>query len=62
MFFRHFEVPLTPPEKQRRYRERRKNNLEKEAESRRKGRKRYRAKKRLVPDLSAREHRDIKKK
>ncbi|CAH0558569.1 unnamed protein product [Brassicogethes aeneus] len=55
-------MPLTPAEKQRRYRERRKNNPEKEAESRRKDRERYHAKKCLVRDLSASEHRAIKKK
>lgn len=55
-------MPLTPAEKQRRYRERRKNNAEKEAESKRKDRERYHKHKRLVRDLTTREHRAIKKK
>lgn len=55
-------MPLTPAEKQRRYRERRKNNPEKDAESKRKDRERYHANKRLVRDLTTREHRAIKKK
>lgn len=57
-----FKMPLTPAEKQRRYRERRKNNPEKEAESKRKDLERYHANKRLVRDLTTREHRAIKKK
>lgn len=55
-------MPLTPAEKQRRYRERRKSNPEKEAESKRKDRDRYHANKRLVRDLKSREHRAVKKK
>ncbi|XP_059053671.1 uncharacterized protein LOC131847958 [Achroia grisella] len=57
-----FNMPLTPAGKQRRYRERRKNNPEKEAESKRKDLERYHANKRLVRDLTTREHRAIKKK
>ncbi|XP_025828833.1 uncharacterized protein LOC112904017 [Agrilus planipennis] len=55
-------MPLTPAEKQRRYRERRRNNQEKEEETKRKDRERYHANKRLVRDLTTREHRAIKKK
>ncbi|GBP93100.1 Mariner Mos1 transposase [Eumeta japonica] len=41
-------MPLTPAEKQRRYRERRKNNPEKDAESKRKDRERYHCKQTLT--------------
>lgn len=55
-------MALTPAEKQRRYRERRKSNHEKEAANKKKDLERYHAKKRLVKDLTSREHRAIKKK
>ncbi|CAK1583097.1 unnamed protein product [Parnassius mnemosyne] len=55
-------MALTPAEKQRRYRERRKKDPEKEAANKRKDLERYHAKKRLVKNLTSREHRAIKKK
>ncbi|CAH0397655.1 unnamed protein product [Chilo suppressalis] len=55
-------MSLTPAVKQRRYRERRRNNQEKEEETKRKDRERYHANKRLVSDLTTRQHRAIKKK
>lgn len=51
---------LTPAEKQRRYREKLKNDPEKVAEIKRKNLERYHARKKLVADMSIREHR-IKK-
>lgn len=51
---------LTPAERQRRYRENRKNYPEKVAEVKRKDLERYHAQKKLVADMSIREHR-IKK-
>ncbi|CAB3239922.1 unnamed protein product [Arctia plantaginis] len=47
-------MPLTPAEKQRRYREQRKNNLEKEAECKGNDLERYHASKNLVGDLTTR--------
>ncbi|CAB3240561.1 unnamed protein product [Arctia plantaginis] len=47
-------MPLTPAEKQRRYREQRKNNLEKEAEYKGNDLERYHASKNLVGDLTTR--------
>ncbi|XP_045513418.1 uncharacterized protein LOC123707427 isoform X2 [Pieris brassicae] len=55
-------MPLTPAEKQRRYRARRKNNPERDAEFKRKDRERYHINKRLVRDLTTLEHRAIKAK
>lgn len=55
-------MALTAAEKQRRYRERRKNNPVKEMASKKKDLERYHAKKRLVKDLTPREHRTLKKK
>nr|CAI5853186.1 unnamed protein product [Callosobruchus analis] len=55
-------MPLTAAENQRRYRERRKMDPEREADSKRKDLERYHANKRLVRDLTPREHRIIKKK
>lgn len=51
---------LTPAERQRRCREKRKNDPEKVAEIKRKDLERYHARKKLVADMSMREHR-IKK-
>ncbi|CAG9787372.1 unnamed protein product [Diatraea saccharalis] len=59
---RRRKKPLTAAEKQRRYRERLKNNPEKEAEIKRKHRERYHMTKRLVRDLTRREHRAMKEK
>nr|CAI5831147.1 unnamed protein product [Callosobruchus analis] len=55
-------MPLTAAENQRRYRERRKMDPEREADSKRKDLERYHANKLLVRDLTPREHRIIKKK
>ncbi|CAH0397863.1 unnamed protein product [Chilo suppressalis] len=55
-------MALTAAEKQRRYREKRKLNPEKVAEAKRKDLERYHAKKRLVKDMTPREHRVSKKK
>ncbi|CAG5017997.1 unnamed protein product [Parnassius apollo] len=54
-------MALTPAEKQRRYRERRKKDPEKEAANKRKDLERYHAKKRLVKNATSQEHRAIKK-
>lgn len=51
---------LTPAERQRRCREKRKNDPEKVAEIKRKDLERYHARKKLVGDMSVQEHR-IKK-
>lgn len=54
--------PLTAAERQRRCREKRKNDQEKVAEVRRKDLERYHARKKLVKDMTTREHRIIKRK
>ncbi|CAH1115461.1 unnamed protein product [Psylliodes chrysocephalus] len=55
-------MPLTPAEKQRQYRERKKQNPVKEAETREKALIMYLTKKKLVKDMTPREHRSAKKK
>lgn len=52
---------LTPAERQRRYREKRKNDPEKIAEIKRKDLERFHARKKLVADMSEREHRHKKR-
>lgn len=54
-------MPLTAAEKQRRYRERLKQNVNKSEESKRKARERYHAKKRLIDTMSDREKRRIRR-
>ncbi|CAF4819668.1 unnamed protein product [Pieris macdunnoughi] len=48
---------LTPAERRRRYREKRKNDPEKAAEIKRKDLERYHARKKLVAEMSIQEHR-----
>lgn len=56
------KTPLSAAERQRRYREKRKNHPEKDAEAKRKGLERYHAQKKLVKDMSPKEHRLMKQK
>ncbi|KAL3278351.1 hypothetical protein HHI36_013682 [Cryptolaemus montrouzieri] len=55
-------MALTPAEKQRRYRLKLKLNPEKEAEAKKKHLKRYQSRKKLVKDMTEREHRAAKRK
>lgn len=55
-------MPLTPAEKQRRYRNKRKLDPVKDEEARKKALDRYHKTKRLVKDLTSCEHRQAKRK
>lgn len=54
-------MPLSAAEKQRRCREKMKKDLEKFAEEKRKNLERYHARKKLVKDMTTREHRQMKR-
>lgn len=55
-------MPLSAAERQRRCREKRKKDPEKVAEVKRKDLERYHARKKLVKDMTAREHREMTRK